>query len=377
MFYFYLPNYVYESNGISLLYEIASTLNAIGKPTKVLCYEKRDIKHPVPSKEIPIIIFLEEKKINLEATDIVIYTDTITGNPLQAKQVVRYLLNKPFFLVQEPILYGYTDYIMSYSNYISQNLPQLFYLKDERAIFQPLRNNSKKGTILYFGKTNPSTLADQLKIFDTIKKDIPKPITAIVRSYPSSHQETLNWLSKSELLISFDGMTNICYEATLLETPVLILDKSYYISDIPFNIKRNGLFYDYQELKESKEKIISYNYYNQYLNQQKRILNDCFNNILLHFEKVKKNQNYKDFIKRKNIRQIDIDKREWIKSKKYSFYNIISYNDLPTPIFKLLFHHTSISSFHSRFIYNIKKILKHLGLFNITKKLYIKIKHLL
>ena len=139
-FYVYAPLYQKNSNGIRILYTLSELIRKHGHTSKVICYEKEredyDTLMPARYKENNDVFFTIIGELNDD--DIVIYPETISDNPLNSKNVVRYLLNRPMYLSGESIEYGSRDYLMAYSLRVDSNLPQLFILNDDREYFYPI-----------------------------------------------------------------------------------------------------------------------------------------------------------------------------------------------------------------------------------------------
>lgn len=369
MLYFYLQRYVANSNGISLLYDLVEKLSSMGKNAKVLCYQHRLLDVMIPVSLHEYIIYLDEQHVIITDSDIVFYIETTDGNPLKAKHVVRYLLNRPLVLTSHPVQYEPTDYLLSYSNYVDTSLPQLCYMKDERAIFEKYRTCKKKGTVLYFGKTNPDLLSKEIAVFHSLEGKFPKPIRIIVREYPKDHLTTLEWLAKAELLVSFDGMTNMNYEATLLDTPAFVLDDSYHLQDIPFNVPQPGIFYQYQALSKAMALVKgSYPAYVKFLETQNALAFESIEKIENHFEKMDTDSQYREANKKRNEAKSLSDVQQWKGMNHVTYYNINTITQVPKDFYR--YADKGLKKTQNGFALSLKEVLKHLGLFHVAKKVY-------
>lgn len=260
-YHFHIPNYVKNSNGIKIIWEAAYLFSKYRKVSISSFYNGGD-QSPVPIKFKNLL----KDKYKFNSNDIVVYPDSVHGNPLNANNVCRYLLSKEYIL--NGIGYGYkdTDFLFAYSNAVSKVLPQYFLLDADLKNIQIYGNRVKKekGTVsLYFGKCRffkKSKLRQFLKNF--------KSVNIITRAHPNTKEELYKVIARSELLISFDPLTSLCMEANLLGTPCLILDDAFKESYDDFNFKLPGFYYacdirgidhiikDSTELKEKINEII-------------------------------------------------------------------------------------------------------------------------
>ena len=131
-FVIYTPHYDPESGGIMVLYKLYSLLNKHGHTakiwnwTKIHSHENRIINgkisagYFIPSTiskvdiECPYLINIA-KEIDIQDS-VVIYPEIIEGNPLRAKRVVRWLLNKPG-AIMGTASYGLDELIIYYSEH--------------------------------------------------------------------------------------------------------------------------------------------------------------------------------------------------------------------------------------------------------------------
>lgn len=368
MLYFYSCYYIASSYGISIAYEIVYNLCKMGQPAKVVISDGAQ-ERPIPSKYDGLYIFKEHMP-QLQSNDLVVYNDTVSGNPLGAKNVVRYMLNKPMVLTGEEIEFSGTDFILAYSYLIDCNLPQLYFLKDDEDLFASVRNRSCKSrgdVAIYFGKVRYDLLK---KNFNNIRRLLEKykNFNVITRSYPANRSDTLSLVAKSDLLISFDPLTNLNYEATLLGTPVLLVDNAYNL-DKGFNIDFWGFAFSQDEIDHARKDIDkAWPQYKEYLANQNIKLSVAYNEWCQHFANDDpsyiNNNISKVYEYRTKVRQ------DFLAMDKIQYVNILKNNYLPLYIRKTLGLRTECN-------YNIKDfltiILLRLHLLSAAKK----IKHLI
>ena len=158
--YYFSPPYSFVSNGSKLGYALVNQLSEAGFSAYAVCWEPETHKNCLPEKYKKITYEFNDfihGKIALHKNDIVIYPEIITDNPLQAKNVVRYLLNRPWFLSNQSIQYSDTDLLIAYSKLVDKDLPQMFLFLDERELFTKIREEhtkTQKTVSIYFGKVN-------------------------------------------------------------------------------------------------------------------------------------------------------------------------------------------------------------------------------
>lgn len=257
MVYLYAPFYNDKSNGVSVIYELVGILNESGIEARVLCFENERYDFEIPEKIKPYYISKAQAPKAVSDEDIVIYSDTTDGNVLKAKNVVYWLLNRPGVLTGKGIAFNPSDVLVAYSALIHQELPQLFLMKDERSLFSRIRSTTvrKEDMVsIYFGKVNIDTVLSQNERLKRILKKYQK-INIITRHVPASREQMLEDIAQSDLLISYDPLSNISYEATLLGTPVLMMDDAYNIQNTAFNAGNDGLAFSEDGIEAARGEV--------------------------------------------------------------------------------------------------------------------------
>ena len=284
MIYVYAPAYVATSNGIRVIYSLVELLNKTGFEARVLCYESRRYDFKIPESIDGYVVYLDESRISPSDTDIVVYSDTIHDNPLNAVRVVRYLLNRPAVLTGRQIECMDTDYIAVYSKSIDPQLPQLFIMNDDREEILSSKAKEKRNTVcLYFGKVDRKELKKKVQSIRYILKKYKK-VEIITRTHPDSREKLFDKIARSRLLISFDPLTNLCYEATLLGTPVLLADTSFFSWD-GFNIPLWGIYTSYQDVVLHAEDVnLAFSEYERHLKSRELIVRAWAIEVFRHFE---------------------------------------------------------------------------------------------
>jgi CDP-4-dehydro-6-deoxyglucose reductase, E1 len=243
-FLIYTPFYQGSSNGIRILYTLVELLREMGINALIVCYDHQihdNTSLPERYRELFLRIGVDFSSSDIRENDIVIYPEIISGNPLQAVNVVRYLLNRPYVLTGEPVVYGPTDLIVSYSSWVDKHAFPLFLLNDDRHLFYPADITQKENTaLLYFGKKPgikiPPRIREFVQLFDRTQE--------ITRYFPANRLELGHLLRKSRVLISMDPLTNLCFEATLCNTPALVIEDDFNVIRQRAELPLYGVFSD-------------------------------------------------------------------------------------------------------------------------------------
>jgi len=241
-YFVFVPPPNLKSNGITLLYEVARLLRLAGRTSFLLCDKEEGVpKSAIWSKsqvEVPVYFWKDvDSRHEIKTTDIVIYSESVQGNPLHAQRVVRYLMSIPGMLPEHSMNPGESDFLVSYSNLINRELFQLFILKQESVLNQlPRRRNQ---VAVHFGKVDRDALRRNFsQVWQLISRFRTKKV--ITRNAPRKRKKLIQYLAKSRLLVSFDPLSNLHIEATLLGTPVLVVDRSIYGDFDSFNLPLIG-----------------------------------------------------------------------------------------------------------------------------------------
>ena len=190
------PPYSHTSAGIRVLYRLNDILNELGQSSQI-----QDWKTPC------------------EITDeIVVYPEIIPGNPLKAKNVVRYLLNEPgvlggdrTFPANELIIY-YDHWIHEAGCYAAgYRLPDshLCYISViEPELFRET-NKPKTKAVSFVGK-------------GAYTQKTPVPTMEITREFPKTREATSELLQETTDFYSYDFHTALNLEAKLCGAKIWI-----------------------------------------------------------------------------------------------------------------------------------------------------------
>ncbi len=333
----YIPAYVSSSNGIRIWYTFAELCHKSNIQVRIVCYEQRRNDHSTPSHfsdEISIQ-YAGEGDITISDADIVFYPETIRDNPLHAKHCVRYLLNNPGVLTGKAISYGLSDYIVVYSNLIAPlfAMHQCFIVNDDIEEISIFRDVVKKNKcVFYFGKINRRRVVRKFRDATEISKSYDE-VDFITRAIPASRQAALKSIAESRLMISFDPLSNMNYEATLLGTPVILMDDSY--DSMRFNMGSYGLYAgnEVKSVSEQRDDRAWNSYWQKIQMQEKDVTNLLFA-VKQHFDTIDQVWRYRMAVRINNALRAVYD---WfiatIKYAAIKYSNVNTYEDLPPYIY--------------------------------------------
>lgn len=223
-YYVYAPPYRETSGGIRAMHYLCHALNLIGEEAYVIT----DTTHPglrTPSLTAQVRQLHEEAR--REA--IVVYPEVIEDNPLNARNVVRYLLNVPGLLNQRPLQWLTTDLIYAL---VAELIPSG---TDTPLLEMPLVNMSiynrdgvddsrRRGSLVFIhrylsrgGELQPDT-ADALEISFRVPTRTPQELAKLYRN--------------AEVLYTYEHST-ACYEAMLCGCPVIYLPNPVLLPETP------------------------------------------------------------------------------------------------------------------------------------------------
>jgi hypothetical protein len=197
----YAPSYNDKSGGAWVLHFLCDQLNKIGHESKIFIYEASQIVNP--QFDTPIG-YLEES--------VVVYPEIIVNNPLNAKNVVRYLLNKEGALQKRMISWGKTDYPLSYSRAFRDDCESLFYPICDLSMFYD-NGTERTQNSFYIGKGYLTGDCPKLDCFE------------ITRTFPSTKQELADVLRRSKILFSYDAFSATNIDAALCGCLPYLLQK--------------------------------------------------------------------------------------------------------------------------------------------------------
>ena len=202
------PGYTEKSWGVRTLHLLCHVLNELGVPAYMHLLRRTDTN---PSWRTPLATRRHVKD------GIVVYGE-LEANPLRARRVVRWLLNRPGYINGKVFPPGPDDYVMAFSPMMDDTRPILNLQTSNEGIFHPLNLPEKQGELFYVGKGSPLARS----------ADVEQGRAEITRAWPATHPELADLLRRSKTLFSYDTLSGVNYEATLCGTLCIIIPNGPY-----------------------------------------------------------------------------------------------------------------------------------------------------
>jgi len=207
------PDYTGGSGGSIALHRLCDLLNASGceawiVPIEAGAVTNPDWRGPLAGADGP-----------LPPDAVAIYPEIISGNPLGAGRVVRWLLNRPgavnggAAMDEQP-----EDLLLAYDPQIDADLPVLWVPVIDPTVFFP-KDRPGSGRLLWIGKGRAPAGLDR------------SGTTVITRSWPATKRELAEALRGADALVSCDWLTAMIGEALMCATPVVLVDDDRWSAD--------------------------------------------------------------------------------------------------------------------------------------------------
>lgn len=264
-FIIYAPSYNEDSGGIIVLHKLCHTLNECGfnaflwpnqhgtKSTRLKKFRSLFRKKPYatfPQYNTPLAT-----RQQLNENSIVIYPETDFGNPLGAKNVVRWLLHKPGFHTgqvnfgRDELIYFFDDYCIEPGYGISPE-NKLFVLSINPSYFQEETTSERSGSCYMLRKYHERALTHDLT--DSVSAD------------GLSHAETANLFRKTRYFYCYDEFTLYAQFAALCGCISIVMPQTFesrqaWVEKHP--ISRYGIAYgqnDTTHAIETSNKVAEY-----------------------------------------------------------------------------------------------------------------------
>lgn len=192
-----------------------------------LCHELRALGHNAylttsgtnPEWYTPVADGVKQRKL-IEDGAIVVYPEVVSGNPLHAKRVVRWILNEPGKLGGDKT-YDPTELRFAFMRQLLQDgmhEQDVLYLPTiEPELFYPGKGE-RRGTCCYVGKAKR-------------RPNIPRDWVEITREFPKMRKELAELFRKSERFVCFDNLTALYDESRICGCPTVIIPDGSYTRD--------------------------------------------------------------------------------------------------------------------------------------------------
>lgn len=208
------PDYTGGSGGSVALHRLCDLLNARGCDASIVPLEAAGIVNP--SWRTPVI----ERTGALPDDTIAIYPEVVVGNPLGARRVVRWLLNRPGRLnggraMQERA----EDLLVAYDPQIDRSLPVLWVPIIDPTVFFP-KDRPGRGRLLWIGKGE-------------VPSELDRSVTThVTRSWPATKADLADALRAADVFVTCDWLTALIGESLMCATPVVLVDGQEWSPDV-------------------------------------------------------------------------------------------------------------------------------------------------
>ena len=194
------PTYRHNSSGIRVLYDLQKWLVCSGY-------------------DAIVVAGLQADSIGSFDDDIVIYPEVVTGNPLKAKRIVRYILNSPGKIggTKE---YDESELLVAYSGTFAMHAKGAIMMVPPVEHYFYSDNTPKTLTAVYVGK----------------EKDLgkhPADSIYITRNFPATRHAVAQFMRSLKTLYTYDLISAIGHEAMLCGCDVKYIDNNGIMVDFP------------------------------------------------------------------------------------------------------------------------------------------------
>ena len=230
------PRYHHKSEGVVVLHQMARDLCGLGYETLVIWlggnntrFDTFLVNHKARTSGVPYgDLILESFAEYNHESDVVIYPEIVPGNPLAAKRVVRYFLNRECFGYKENhINPSPTDFILAYhSEYVDRSNLILFKPTFDLSKIANIDLEKKHLNTYYIGKA----------AIDIKAPDIDGAVN-IGTIYDKARYEEV--LCSAKYVYSYDPLTAVIRDAILFGAiPVILNHRPWSVEKI-VNIYEN------------------------------------------------------------------------------------------------------------------------------------------
>lgn len=227
-YYIVTPDYVRQSAGIRALHLLCHALNLLQHPAYLVRLRKNKPQLFEEVRTDPRLITptltlgRHQEHLNRNLNPIVIYPETVAGNPLEASCVVRYVLNFPGLLGgdahfdKREIIFGYSEELARAGGGNPENV--IFIPASDTSIFYPKPNIVREGTCFYAGKHRD--------LGGELQETTANSIEILRGKNGQPTEEVADIFRRSKIFYTYEN-TALAIEAVLCGCPAVLLPNEY------------------------------------------------------------------------------------------------------------------------------------------------------
>lgn len=200
-----------RSAGVRVLHTLCHELNELGFVAKLVLMGGGVPPHTNPKFNTPCLLKQENQYLD---ESIVIYPEVISGNPLGAKNVVRYILNREGYINGQSMDSEENDFILSYSRAFVKAHQTLFIPVIDLNEFRFEEDSVRDQNMLWIGKGKVEDLSG-----------VPKGLVGITSNWPETPRDMAVNFKRTKFLYSFDFMSSINIEAVMCGAVTVLFGK--------------------------------------------------------------------------------------------------------------------------------------------------------
>jgi hypothetical protein len=201
-----VPPYMEQSNGIKSLHWICHTMNGVGYDARLVFLHNGVIRcgglgWTNLGWNTPC---LAENDFGLVKSEVVVYPEIVSGNPLGALRVARYLGNKEGLLTGKKMEASEHDFILAHSKVIEPKADYVLFNVEVNKCFDFDEAMPRNMDLMYVGK---GVLYKEC--------DVVKNTFLIGRNWPQGAEQLAYLLKRAKIFYTWDSWTQTNVEAIL------------------------------------------------------------------------------------------------------------------------------------------------------------------
>lgn len=216
------PGYTHRSAGISVLHFLIHSLRELGFDAYFIPLSEPSTVCPKYNTPSVLQGVTAGGIQEIREEWVIVYPEIVSGNPLEAKRVVRYLLNYEAALLGKGMEAGPDDFILTYSRLFHPTAPVLYYPYFEADAL--IRAGKIDATV---ERTLDAFYAGKGKEFQECPP-IPNAVQ-ITRNWPPNKSDFYDLLGRVRVFYSYDWLTSTAIDAALMGCEVRLIGSPVYV----------------------------------------------------------------------------------------------------------------------------------------------------